>query len=281
MPENHQISRHSIKNLELILEEINSTDEELEEDFYYLQQNPENLGYFSKTILETASSAILVGLPHDKIINYMQIGLYTGLGHFQSALNPGKSFNIDLGNKKLSIQGVKTTAYIDTFQWERLLHIAFILREKGSIKMLNSILRSFMRQADIKPDDADEAIVSFYQGLYDSDVELGALLLKAMKACNPSKYEVEREDYLLYLKGAELSVYGSVFSDEPQAYKEKLTEAILDHKKYWGSKERAYDNTGWVSFPLTSACVVAYDNKGYEPEVDSPYVPLWLVKHEF
>ena len=52
-----KISRHYIKTVELIAEEIDSTNEELEEDFYYLQQNPENLSYFSKTMLETASSA--------------------------------------------------------------------------------------------------------------------------------------------------------------------------------------------------------------------------------
>ncbi len=276
-----QISRHPIKNIHLISKKINFYNEGLEEDLDYLQKNPKNLGHFSQKILQAVSMAALIELPHEAIINYMQISLSAGLGHFQSTLNPGKTFDIDVGNKKLLMRGVETTAYIDTFRWERLFHLAIILRDKGCRQIVDSIPESLMRQANIKPDDADDAIVSFYKGLYDPKVNIGALLLKAIKACNPNGYEVEREDYLLYIKGAELSLYRSIFSNEPQEYSKYLAEAILDHKKYWGNKERAYNNTGWISYPLIAACVIAHDSKEYPIEVDSPYVPLWLVKHEF
>ncbi len=278
-----KIPRHAVNNIDLILKILKSTNKKLPKSFDRIQKRPQILGSFSREILGAINISALAELPHNETINYMTIALMTGIANFQSALNPGKKIIVDLGDKKLSFTGEKTTAYIDTSQWEDLFHLAIILRDSGCIDMLNSIPESLMRQSDIIGDEADYPIISFYKGLCDSNIKtrVGTLLIEAMDAIAPGLHEGEREDYLLYIKGPELDLYTDILSNDPDPYQQHLVEAILDHKKYWGTDERDHDKWVWISLPLTAACAIAYDNKGYSPEVDSPYVPLWLVKREF
>jgi len=276
-----KIARHPINNIDFVLRSLERIKERLLKDFDNIQKRPQILGTYSRKILKTVSESVLVEYKKDEIINYMQIALLTGLGNFQSALNPGSSFNIYIGEKKLSFKGVETTAYIDTYQWELLYYLAIITRDKNSLDFLNSIPESLMKTANIEGDDADYKINRFYKGLFDSSVDIEDLLIEAMEAIDPDLHDNERLDYLLYIKGPELDLYGCFLFEELQRYNSKLEEAILDHKKYWGNEERDYDTEGWISYPLTAACVIAYDNKEYQGEIKSPYVPIWLVKHEF
>jgi len=123
-----QIPRHPINNIEFVYRSLERIKERLLKDFDNIQKRPHILGTYSRKILRTVSESLLVEYDKDEIINYMQIALLTGLGNFQSALNPGKSFNIYIGDKKLSFKGVETTAYIDTYQWELLYYLAVITR---------------------------------------------------------------------------------------------------------------------------------------------------------
>ena len=166
-----QITRHSVNNVELILKSLDRIKKRFPKDFDNIQKRPKIFGSYCRTILEAVSTSILAELPHDETINYMKIVLLTGLGNFQSALYPDEPFNIHIGDKKLSFQGVETTAYIDTYQWELLYYLAVILRDTDSIKILNTIPESLMKKADIQGDEADYAINRFYKGLFNSSVD--------------------------------------------------------------------------------------------------------------
>ncbi len=193
MPKMEQISRHPVNNIQLILRSLDRIKQRFPKDFDNIQQRPNILGYYCRKMLEAANISILAELPHDETINYMRIALLTGLANFQSALNPGETINVEIGNKKFSFQGAETTAYIDTYQWELLYYLAVILRDTDSLKILNSIPESLMRKADIEGDEADYAINRFYKGLYDSRVDIGLLLLESMKAIAPELHEGERQ----------------------------------------------------------------------------------------
>ncbi len=277
------ISRHFVNNVDFIAEDLEYIDRRLPKSFDLIKERPQNLGSLSRKVLRAACISVLAEYPHRKTIDYMGISLLTGIGNFQSALNPGQTINIDMGYKKLSFQGIETTAYVDTNTWENLFHLAVILRDYESINILNTVPESLMRGSDIIGDEADYPIIRFYKGFYDSRFEnqIGDLLIEALKAVRPGLHEGEREDYLLFVKGPELDLYGYFFSDKQEEYQQHLAESILNHKRYWTTDERDHDREGWISLPLTAACAIAYDNKGYSPEVDSPYVPLWLVKREF
>ncbi len=276
-----QISRHPLNNIEIAVEELDFFNEDLEEDFPHLQQHPENLASVSRNILRAVSISVIAERPHIETIDYIKTALALGLGHFQSALHPGQSLVINLKDEQLHVQGVKTTAYIDPIQWTKLFYLAVILRDQTSVRDLSSIPESFMRQTDLQCDEADYAIVRFYKGIYDPSADIGQLLIEAMEATDPQNYEAVRFDYFLELKVPELSLYRCIFSNKPEEYNEELAEAVSLHKKFWGHEERAYDKHGWVAYPLVAASVIAYGSKKYPIKVDSPYLPLWLVRGEF
>jgi len=103
-----------------------------------------------------------------------------------------------------------------------------------------------------------------------------------MIAIDPNIHEGEREEYLFHIKGSELNLYVSIFSDDANKYNEYLAKAIRNHRKYWGETEnKRYTSQGWISYPLTAASVIAKDNMNYELKIDSPYVPIWLVNYNY
>jgi Immunity protein 49 len=276
-----KIPRHSLSNIEFIVQNLDFLNETFTEDLPHIQQHPENFGTVSCDLADAVSISVLAGRSKEETINYMQMALAFGLGNFQSALHPGESLVINLKEQQLNFKGVETKAYIDPIQWTKLFYLAVILRDQDSVRNLTSIPESLMKQANLRGVEADYAIVRFHKGIYDPNADIAQLLIEAMLATDPKNYTAVRGNYFLDLKVPELTLYRCIFSDEPEEYNKNLAEAINSHEKFWGNEEKAYDKEGWLAYSLIAASVIAFGAKKYPIEVDSPYLPMWLVKGEF
>ncbi len=82
-----------------------------------------------------------------------------------------------------------------------------------------------------------------------------------------------------------LRVFQSIYKEDTEGFNKNLIIALEKHKLYYSSNDiynesRNSDYYGWVSIPLIAACAIAHD-KGMKREVQSDYIPEWLVKGEF
>ncbi|WP_330960139.1 Imm49 family immunity protein [Photobacterium sp. 53610] len=92
----------------------------------------------------------------------------------------------------------------------------------------------------------------------------------------------------LYLPLAELLI-AIHRDDRATKYPEKLRFALECHKKYYTEiAQRQYefanadfDTKGYIALCITGLAAYAYDNYDLEPNIESGYMPLWLVKGEF
>jgi hypothetical protein len=99
----------------------------------------------------------------------------------------------------------------------------------------------------------------------------------------PLFWEAEQIEYL---KIPFLKVLKSVFEGDNASFNDYLLYVLEKHKEYFSTysiiqgEPLADDPTGWISLPLIAACAIAHD-KGMKREIESDYIPEWLVKGEF
>ncbi|MCU0439104.1 MAG: immunity 49 family protein [Raineya sp.] len=100
--------------------------------------------------------------------------------------------------------------------------------------------------------------------------------------CLPLLFQKQQIEELIlpYLK-----VYQSVFENNEKGFNHNLKTALEKHKNYYENfllegEEIRSEHTGWLSMALIGACVIAYD-KGMKRQVESDYIPNWIVKGDF
>ncbi len=92
-------------------------------------------------------------------------------------------------------------------------------------------------------------------------------------------------DQAEYLKLPYLLVLQSIFTHNEPDFNENLLVALENHKAYFGNflvegEEIRNNCESYLSLPLMAACALAHD-RGLKREVESDYIPEWLVKGEF
>jgi hypothetical protein len=149
------------------------------------------------------------------------------------------------------------------------------------INILCSIPNFVFENANLKPNAFDLAFVNVTKGLFDSTVDIGKLLIATMELFDNNLIDKDRFIYTSKILFPQLPLYRCILSNLEDEFNEKLLEAVLYHKEFWGSKKLEEDSEGWISLPMIAACVVAHDNKDFNITVETDYIPMWLVKKEF
>jgi hypothetical protein len=138
------------------------------------------------------------------------------------------------------------------------------------------------KTANLRPNDFDLAFVQATKGLFNSEVNIGQLLVDAMIAAKAEdKMEPARFEYIDHILVPQIPLYRCILSSDETEFNEKLQEAILEHKEFWGQEDKQYKKRGWISLPLMGIAAIALDNKSFNITFETDYIPNWLVKREF
>ena len=242
-----------------------------------LERKPENAGTIFRQAYDAIGDGVVAKQSKKDILILLKAAKDLGVNHFRNAMNPEEA-ELQLGNQIFKVATVRTNlSYTDPFYWTKYFYTALLSRDRKAIDELISIPEDFMRKAQILYDEVDFAIVRFLKGLYQPNVNLGSLLKEALLLTDPDKHEPARFDYLMYLKFPELNLYSLIFSNDNEGFNEALLEALECHKKFWSKKSNNNDPGGWISFPILCACLIAVNSKKYTIDVESDYLPMWLI----
>src|SRR5215813_4966516 len=247
---------HSWGNLLEALQ--NRPAENLGSQFY------EALGYFALTVVGN--------LGRERTLRALRIMKGIGIANFAFAMNPGKTITVDLGDESFEITGEPTTAYVDVDTWLYAYSGAVIAGDNAGIKTLCAVPESLHMEANLKPGPFDLAFVRAIKGLYDPDANIGQLLVDAMETSDPDKLDKDRREYATHILYPQVPVYRCILSSDKAEFNEKLEQAVLEHKKFWGKKDRQHNKRGWISLPLTAAFATAFDNKGFVMTFETDYI---------
>ena len=276
-----KVERHELKNPQMFGMLLDNFYAELENNLNAFQERPQNLGFFFEEVMKNIGYATAIGKSNDELIDLYQLANELGTAIFVSYAGVDGAQAISFKGKKYSFEVKLSTAYVDCLTWNKSFYLAIILRDKEKINTLRSVPGEVFRNADVKGDEFDYKFIDFMKGLYDQNVNIGNLLIETMDASDPGDLPESRHDYVLEIKVPELTLYRCFLSNEPEEFNEKLEKALNDHKYYWSKKDRALDSKGWISLPITAACVVAFGSKDFPINVESDYLPAWLVEGDF
>ncbi|WP_179957510.1 immunity 49 family protein [Exilibacterium tricleocarpae] len=262
-------------------EYLNDFEEDIEDVLLSLEERPKNLTQFNDA-LRSATRADALGENDELTIQYMQLALELGVAHFISALELPEKFGVDYLGKRYAYAIKSSKVHTDPDAWLNVVYLAIILRNQDALGVMGRISTEALRNANIKTDEANYLYVDFIKGLFDKKVDVGELLIAAMKATDYPGISKERTGYLLNIRVPLLSLYRCFLSNDQAEFNEKLNEAVMLHKVFWADNPKNYhDIDGWVSMDLLAVLSLAYDDKGWAPQIDSDYIPKWLVTGQY
>lgn len=241
------------------------------------QQRPANsLGFGFRAAHNFFALTVTGGLPRERILWALHAMNGIGVANFAFATHPGEAITVQLPDVSFVVTGQAITAYTDIETWLDAYCATVIARDRAGLLTLCAVPEEVHTQADVKPDTFGLAFVRAIKGLYDPNVPIGTLLIRAMEASHPDFFSGKRLAYVNHILYPQLPLYRCILSDEQAEFNEKVAQAVQEHKTFWGNDP--YDPKGWVALPLLAACATALDHKGWEVPIETEYLPAWLTR---
>lgn len=275
------INRHYDEPKEFLMDDLTQYAESWGDILEAIKNRPgDNLGPELRESLYAFSMSIVGNSEKNQIRDLLIKMKSIGIANFEFSLKPGETFTVHLGGESFELIGQPVTAYMDTNTWLIAYYSAVVARDMSGINTLCQVPEIIHQNANLKPDHFDLSFVRAMKGLFNPDVNIGQLLVDAMEASDPSKIDMDRLNYASNILLPQLPLYRCILSSDQEEFNEKLEEAVLKHRDFWGTNEKQYDRQGWIALPLIAAGAIAYDNKGFEITFETDYIPSWLAKGE-
>lgn len=263
-------------------EKIREFDESLQDSIEAIANFPaSNFGLIMKEVYQAFSRSVVARLERENSIKYLQMLNNIGQANFKFGVLIDEEFEVSIFGNSFKLIGESTTAYMDTDTWMDAFFAAVIIRDMQGIEFLVSVPEKIHQEANLKPSEFDLKFVGFLKGLFDQEANIAQLLVDAMEASDPEKLEKNTVNYATKILLPQLSLYKNFLSEEQSLFNENLEKALLKHKDFWTKGKMYLDERGWISLPLLAACTIAVDNKNFDIEITSGYIPSWLYKGEF
>lgn len=200
--------------------------------------------------------------------------------------NIGKDVQVRFSKKPITLKGRPYKSYMGITDWVKALGLFFVLRDRKGINLLLSAPRFTFENAAIKHTELDFRILRVIQNIYNQSAakDMMQYIQEALEATDPSLnlFDVDKEStsFVLHIEEPLLRVWMAALMNKETYFNEQLEDAILLHKKYYSTSDRCNDSQGWISWRLLAPIVFAHDS-GINIEVESEYIPKWLVKGDF
>ncbi|MFO6424453.1 immunity 49 family protein [Motilimonas sp. KMU-193] len=170
--------------------------------------------------------------------------------------------------------------------WLNAYAIAMILRDSEQLAVLHRLDEGvFAKNAGVSGATAfNKVFMRLLKGIFTPGADLAQLLGDIITYSAPEYFDDEycaNAVYQLYLPVAEL--LGVVLSTERETgYQGALIKALDAHKAWYTRSEMDhFDSAGWIFLLITAIASYCYHQFGILPEVESDYIPLWMIKGEF
>jgi len=213
----------------------------------------------------------------------------TGLAYYRMVFNAGKSVPISIDQSDYSATGRPTDCNLGLDDWVLVFATTLILQDYDAAYELCEMNEAYI-DMDERPTGSDtrlfdKAMLNLFKGILYPDADMNILLTDAAaKVFQPECVgHEERQETVNYKYLPLISLIHAMYSPNREiAYPEKLQEALADHKTFFSQDEYpfdyAYESVYWIALTITGLAALAYHRWGLEPNVDTLYMPEWMVK---
>lgn len=271
-----RIDRHQIGDIESLLEM--GLEDGIKEMPRRIAQASTTWRYASgcqATMLEVIRYGSLLSGPNADVLRAICVASDCGVCLFNcgAGLAPTK-----IAGKNAEFDSVEDNSILNASEWIRSFYLALIGRQDLNCTALSRIPVATIRQSITRESAFRYTWIETLQAMQAGRPDLGNLLIRAMEETDPNM--AIDPDWVLHHDVHEMNVLTKLLARDAKAFEAALVKAIVVHKDYWSKTEdRRADTLGFMSIPLTALAALAYDS-GYRFDIDSEYLPMWLVTGE-
>jgi len=181
------------------------------------------------------------------------------------------------------------THAIDNYCLRMGILLSFILGDNESLAFFVNIPIELTDKATGQGLKYQRLYTEFWQMLFNTEEQHNAWkkLEEAFEAASPDVIRKEANEHIeelidisLYREGMEMELMIYFLANKHVEFNQHLVEALQSYKKYWERTGDLKELMSYVSIPITAIACAAY-HKGFPIEVQSDYMPRFLVERDF
>ncbi len=183
----------------------------------------------------------------------------------------------------LEVGQIQPNASVDFSSWLQGIYIAVILRDITAVKVYGEAdPEKIVRYGQNTPDPWEIPYIKFLNGIWAFDTNIVNYLKDALKGCDPTGYNPMRADWMLHILSPLLELWAMVFSHNADRFNQKLYEQQKLRHDWHAALDEETGNSIMEYIDLAALAAVCYaHDKGFKIEVQSDYLPEFLIKGDF
>lgn len=235
--------------------------------------------------ITTLGKLIIKKAPKDQIVWCLKTYRDVGLAYYRLVFNQGEFVPFSINQYEYEGMGKPTDFRLNLDDWVLVFACCLILQDYSGAYELCELNEAHIdldaRQNGPSNRAFDKAMLNLLKGILYPDADINALLVDAAeKVFKPECVgHEERQEAVNYKFLPLIPLIHAMYSPNREtAYPEKLQAALEDHKTYFGSPDEAFDSSYWFAMTITGLAALAYHRWGLEPQIETLYMPEWIVK---
>jgi|GEM_PF-1914607 hypothetical protein len=248
-----------------------------------LEETKTNIGslnILSTVAICTAEFNYLVDAKSPAVLQSLEISRQALNALFACATSITSATVVQLGNgEPVTLMGKPDESSIDVADWQEAFNLNLIFRDWNEIHKLCNVPTELLRASSTGSADHHylykDALCAYIKG----EPNVIDLIHAALEATDPTRPDVDNISYTLTNSVPNIALLMYVVSKDVR-FEEGMQNALQKHRQYLGeSKENAHNFGGFIATDLLALAVLGM-NAGLRFEVESPYLPMYLIKNE-
>ena len=249
----------------------------LEDELEDLQEDPEWFGMALSSAIDALNNRCSGDPEADKVETWEACVTAMQIGHalFVAARATTPTVECEVGHEKHVFRS-GTGPWADAGNWLTAFWLACVCRERQRTNDLCQVPVSLLREAG-GFEEYMYAWVDALQAYWLRQPDLGDKLLAAVDATDPDVLRPASRSAVLNLMYPPMNLLTQLVRGDQDKFNTELAKTIEWHKDYWTrDEERARDSDGLIALGPLAIASLARDS-GFTIDVDSPYLPKYLL----
>jgi hypothetical protein len=275
------VERHLISRKFIIEEGLQDLlDDVLPNTNKAIRENPQHaLGACIAVNQQAFIRSICAERPQSFSLDLLRVYKSIVLSNFRFGAG-SEPFSEKFNGEVISFTPQRKTAFMSVDDWKLAYDACMLLRDMDGLRFLATIPEEVFEKSNNRASAFDLAYYRFMAHFFNGGKNTGALLIDAMEEGGKPQSNPTRTKFVDLVRIPELQLMEDFVLGDSAAFNNDLYDALVSHKKYYGTSENGFATPGWIALPLLSACTLASDGKKFPIEVESEYLPKWLILGE-
>jgi hypothetical protein len=283
MEENRSVTLHPIR-IEWMIERVTiNTQKYLQKMIDDVGEIPFVLSSIGEYAMEDAVFRLVRQDDLSRFIDQTKMFHLSSTWHWKTMFDDGPHLIRLPGREPLEVGRVEPNASVDLNSWLNGIYLAMILRDIDAVKVYGTADPEWIiKYTQLGKDPWEIPYIKFLNSIWAFDTNLPSYLKEALRGTDPGLYDEYRGNFLLHIVSPILELWATVFSTNDDLFNETLYNQQKTRHDWFAALDEESGNSIMEYIDLAALAAVCYaHDKGMKIEVQSEYLPEFLIKGEY